>query len=745
MTDAFDPYFKWLGIPKVDQPPHAYRLLGIELFESDTDVISNAADGRMAQIKSFQAGKFGAVSQKLLNEVAAAKVCLLKPEKKAEYDRRLRAHLQQKTAAAKAVPAGAEVAEASAAAEVDAASLSFLNESPAPTRTITRPAERPKQAVWLVPAVVVAGVIAVVGGVAAYSFMGGDEKGKSGGSHVASLAGSSRDPQPGPSVQSSEKPPVGMSDGGSKPAAADPIAAKESGQVAVPHFSETPVSPLRPVEAEPNPKTETAEPENTASEGTSKKGTEDNAEKVGESTSAEPTSHEAEPAKKLPVPDKDQYLAMKAKIIKIYQKEFAEAKTPEAKRALAMKLDAQGDTSKEDPVEHYSLWRFALEGACEAGDFPRGASIADKIEGQFEVNGDALKVEVFSVAAARTTITPEAVRSLCEIALKLAVAAAARDDFDFAARYGKLASTTVRRVKDPQFSKDVLAREREVEHLKTRYTVVTKAMETLKSNADDAKANLAVGQWLCFVKGDWERGLPYMAKGSREELAALAKQELAKPAEPKEQVVLADGWWALAEKDRTETKANCKGRAISWYEQALPVLSGLEKTRVEKQIARARTGPVIESRPRGGMQRGNVALASNGTTATGPDEHMELLLNGNPNQKERVEPRLPCVITITFAKVYMLRQIRFHISETPDVINAYYRVLVSRDGTNYELLQDHSKELGMGWQEMLFPARPVKAVKLEGTNSKNCNWFILTQFEAYCYPVASAPTKPVSR
>ena len=56
MPDAFDPYFKWLGIPKSDQPPHAYRLLGIELFESDADVISNAADGRMAQIKNYQTG-----------------------------------------------------------------------------------------------------------------------------------------------------------------------------------------------------------------------------------------------------------------------------------------------------------------------------------------------------------------------------------------------------------------------------------------------------------------------------------------------------------------------------------------------------------------------------------------------------------------------------------------------------------------------------------------------------------------
>ena len=48
MDKSFDPYLKWLGIPPKDQPAHHYRLLGIEAFESDPEVISNAADQRMA-------------------------------------------------------------------------------------------------------------------------------------------------------------------------------------------------------------------------------------------------------------------------------------------------------------------------------------------------------------------------------------------------------------------------------------------------------------------------------------------------------------------------------------------------------------------------------------------------------------------------------------------------------------------------------------------------------------------------
>ncbi len=110
MQERFDPYRKWLGIPPRDQPPHHYRLLGIEPFESDADIIANAADGRMAQVKSFQGGKHSAASQRILNELAAAKVCLLNAEKKADYDRRLRQQLAAGGAAAGpvATPVAAE-------------------------------------------------------------------------------------------------------------------------------------------------------------------------------------------------------------------------------------------------------------------------------------------------------------------------------------------------------------------------------------------------------------------------------------------------------------------------------------------------------------------------------------------------------------------------------------------------------------------------------------------------------------
>ena len=85
MSD-FDPYLQWLGIPPEEQPPDHYRLLGIRRFQSDPVLIQSAAEQRMAIVRSYQTGPRGAATQALLNQLAAAKLCLLDPYSKSEYD-----------------------------------------------------------------------------------------------------------------------------------------------------------------------------------------------------------------------------------------------------------------------------------------------------------------------------------------------------------------------------------------------------------------------------------------------------------------------------------------------------------------------------------------------------------------------------------------------------------------------------------------------------------------------------------
>jgi hypothetical protein len=85
-ADTFDPYRDWLGIAPHEQPADHYRLLGLSRFEADAGRIAAAADERMALVRSFQVGPRRAFTQKLLNELSAARVCLLSAATKAAYD-----------------------------------------------------------------------------------------------------------------------------------------------------------------------------------------------------------------------------------------------------------------------------------------------------------------------------------------------------------------------------------------------------------------------------------------------------------------------------------------------------------------------------------------------------------------------------------------------------------------------------------------------------------------------------------
>ena len=94
---AFDPYHKWLGIPADQQPANYYRLLGIEEFEVDADVIDTAAEHRTVFLRTFQTGPNSELAARLLNEVSAARVCLLDGKSKALYDTQLRTAQQAVT------------------------------------------------------------------------------------------------------------------------------------------------------------------------------------------------------------------------------------------------------------------------------------------------------------------------------------------------------------------------------------------------------------------------------------------------------------------------------------------------------------------------------------------------------------------------------------------------------------------------------------------------------------------------
>jgi hypothetical protein len=163
----------------------------------------------------------------------------------------------------------------------------------------------------------------------------------------------------------------------------------------------------------------------------------------------------------------------------------------------------------------------------------------------------------------------------------------AADDYEAAEKLMATAVTQAMKSKDTSLSSRTTAKSKEISDLKGKYEKLKKARETLASDPAEPNASLAVGRFQSFVKGNWVGGLPYLAKGSDPGLRVLAERELLKPAGEIEVIALADAWWEVSDKEPAPGKERGKDHASTLYLKALPKVSGITKTKVEKRLSEA--------------------------------------------------------------------------------------------------------------------------------------------------------------
>src|SRR4051812_16470699 len=85
----FDPYDRWLGIPKDQRPVDYFLLLGIDPDETDPKVIRAAAERQAALVTPHQDGPHAQTCARLLKEIDNGRDTLLKPAKRKAYEAQL--------------------------------------------------------------------------------------------------------------------------------------------------------------------------------------------------------------------------------------------------------------------------------------------------------------------------------------------------------------------------------------------------------------------------------------------------------------------------------------------------------------------------------------------------------------------------------------------------------------------------------------------------------------------------------
>lgn len=283
------------------------------------------------------------------------------------------------------------------------------------------------------------------------------------------------------------------------------------------------------------------------------------------------------------VPDPAAQKEAEKLVREVFRDEFSRKGRPE-RLSLARKLLSQATETKDDPATRFVLLSQASELAGQAGNASLALQAIGELEAGFQVDPVRLKENALEVAATNST-SAEDQQSLSEAALQVADEAISREAYDSAEKLARMSGVSARKAKNIALATRADLKLKEVSDLRTRAEKIKRARDVLSSSPEDPAANGQVGFYLCVNLGQWEQGLPLLAKADNPGAKALAARDLKQPQETSQQVALGDGWWDLGEKEDATTRMALRKRASFWYAKAAPNVTGLAKAKIEKRLA----------------------------------------------------------------------------------------------------------------------------------------------------------------
>ncbi|MHB8968921.1 MAG: DUF1559 family PulG-like putative transporter [Pirellulaceae bacterium] len=299
-------------------------------------------------------------------------------------------------------------------------------------------------------------------------------------------------------------------------------------------------------------------------------------------TAASASATNATQPVRLPVPDPLSLERARELVRQLYKKEFDAQQEISQQQALAQRMLKQVDQMSNDPAGHYVLLEIVIKIATRIGDTSTAVAALDDLTENFEVD------ELSKMHETLTTLAKKD-RSRVGVSLLLAKSrvlvdtAIQQEQFETAESLCQIATAAARQLGDRDAVNQIQQQAQLVEESQKSLRDVQRILANL-TDQDDPNAHLRVGRYYCFTKGEWEKGLPLLAKGSDSRLKQLAEEELRNPTVPEDQLRLADGWWELGVQDSARQKP-LQQRAAFWYERALPALSsGLWRAKVEMRL-----------------------------------------------------------------------------------------------------------------------------------------------------------------
>lgn len=600
MSEAFDPYYSWLGIPPAEQPADYYRLLGISRFESNSEVIANAAEQRMRHVRTFQLGENAGHSQMLLNELATARACLLNSASKDAYEQQLRDQITEDNLPPVTSPFPAQIIEQNPPP--------VASPFPATTSTAQRSRrQQPKSPRVEVVKIVAGGIAGLALGVLLLWYGFGvdvldvmksrderlakqvmqddtdvrrmpprkEETQQDGTRELTQPASDAHLEQPANPASKEKQDSVLPI-----PAQKESNKIDESATASLPEAlrTDSPASPATPIAGVPS-SAEQASVEQQHVEQAKTSRRENSASSEGT-----PDADIDKAPVRLAVPPPDALATAEASVRSIFADEYASTKTPAEKVNLASKLLQVGSDTHDDMASRFVTIRSARNVAVESGNIDLALRAFDSLSKSFDLDVLAEHVRLL-VDLSKVSLSDGEATKLRSQIIELRGRAFSDDRYPLAMTLNQTAKQ-LGKATDKEWQEYNEEWASLLDTGASAFEIFKEANKTLKESPDDPDANLAVGRYRCLLKGEWRDGLPYLEKGNDKILREFAKKELTPTVTPTDTLDLADSWWNFArDGDLSDfEKRHVRSRTAFLYQQVLSQLSGLSKVRAEKRL-----------------------------------------------------------------------------------------------------------------------------------------------------------------
>lgn len=291
---------------------------------------------------------------------------------------------------------------------------------------------------------------------------------------------------------------------------------------------------------------------------------------------------------KLPIPAKADLARAEKLIADLFKDELARLKKePELRSALALRFLEEARETRDDPAGRYALLLEARRLASDAGDGATAlAAIEELAQGFMLQPRAALEMKIAALNdATKGLTTPAGYQALVDSSLVLLEDALAADDYPAGKGLLDAAEAAARKLRNVPLVAAIRKRQGEVAGLEKEFARWKPFADALEKKPDDPTANLEMGKYQALIKGDWERGLPLLAKAKKDLFSEAARLDLADPRDGAAQKAVAEAWLTAGKDLEGTMRSNTLLRGYQWYLQALGDLSGAERKNVEKTLA----------------------------------------------------------------------------------------------------------------------------------------------------------------